>query len=137
MARILLVEDENSLRRILTITLARRGHSVAEADSAESAEEALAVTSEPFDLILLDVNLPDATGWDVLRWITPPVPPVIVLSAVRPQQSRLDKFHPAGVLLKPFPIPALLALIDRVVSHTLPQVGADENAPETVPDPQG
>ena len=100
------------------------------------------LSSEPFDLILLDINLPDQTGWDVLRHLEKcgPVrsvgstgehrqkaspeklhefrPRVIVITAVRPQQSRLDEFQPAAVLLKPFPIAALLQLIERVLEDT-------------------
>ena len=141
MARILIVEDELALRRIITLNLVRRGYTVAEADSVMTANDACALSSEPFDLILLDINLPDQTGWDVLRHLeqngpsqskpgsnkSPAAgvpgerqekrPQVIVITAVRPQQSRLDEFQPAAVLLKPFPIAALLRLIERVLEH--------------------
>jgi DNA-binding response OmpR family regulator len=138
-ARILVVEDELALRRVITLNLARRGYTVAEADSVVTANDACQASSEPFDLILLDINLPDQTGWDVLRYLEkcgPPVaahpesdtegspeelqpsrPRVIVITAVRPQQSRLDEFHPEAVLLKPFPIAALLQLIERVLKR--------------------
>src|SRR5258707_13539027 len=56
--RILLVEDEGPLRRCLTLNLARRGYSVAEADSVESADDALHAASFPVDAITLDVNMP-------------------------------------------------------------------------------
>ena len=49
------------------MNLAHLGYSVAEADSVESADEALHAATESFDAIVLDVNLPDQTGWDVLR----------------------------------------------------------------------
>jgi CheY-like chemotaxis protein len=140
MARILVVEDELALRRIITLNLVRRGYTVAEADSVVTANDACQASSEPFDLILLDINLPDQTGWDVLRYLekcgqhvsgnpesvapaSPQRPPqsrprVIVITAVRPQQSRLDEFQPEAVLLKPFPIAALLQLIERVLGNT-------------------
>src|SRR5215469_13166638 len=66
-ARILIVEDELALRRVITLNLVRRGYTVAEADSVMTADDACALSAEPFDLILLDINLPDQTGWDVLR----------------------------------------------------------------------
>jgi DNA-binding response OmpR family regulator len=76
-------------------------------------------------VLLLDVNLPDQTGWDVLRAMRgTAIPPVIVLTALRPAQSRLATFQPAAVLLKPFPIEAMLQLVERVLG----QAGA-ESAP--------
>ena len=128
MSRILVIEDDDPLRRILMLNLARRGYTVAEADSVASACEMLAsaeASQVPFDLLLLDLNLPDATGWDVLRNLTAQSPSqqsaqsppqVIILSAVRPARSRLDEFHPAGVLIKPFPLDALSQLIARVLA---------------------
>jgi DNA-binding response OmpR family regulator len=121
MASILIVEDEIPLRRILTLNLVRRGHSVVEADSVTTTLEAIRAVGAPFDVVLLDINLPDGSGWDVLRqmgWMPhTPRPRVIVVTAVRPVQRRLNEFQPAAVLLKPFPITALLQLIDRELAH--------------------
>jgi CheY-like chemotaxis protein len=124
MASILLVEDDDQLRRILTINLARRGYTVAEADSVKTALEAVKAFPQPFDVIVLDIYLPEGTGWDVLRGLHRPEPAdgshaghatrVIVTTAVRPAQCRLDEFHPDAVLVKPFPIDALTRLIERV-----------------------
>jgi DNA-binding response OmpR family regulator len=116
MPRVLLVEDEEPLRRILARNLTHRGYEVTEEGTAADAITALREEGR-FDVLLLDVNLPDRTGWDVLRamWGRK-VPPVIVLTAVRPAQRRLDEFHPAAVLLKPFPIDALVRLVERVMS---------------------
>ncbi len=140
MAHILIVEDEDALRRIITLNLARRGFSVAEADSVATADEAIAASPRPFDLILLDINLPDQTGWDVLRHLQPassatsaPLPRVIVITAVRPAQSRIEQFQPAAVLLKPFPLRALFALIDRVLA----QPGNQQNLGDTPVEAQG
>lgn len=112
--RVLLVEDEDPLRHIIGRNLTLRGYDVAEAADAAEAAEALRSTTR-FGLIVLDVNLPDATGWDVLRHLPPEDrPAVIVVSALRPPQSRIAAFKPAAVLLKPFPIDVLLRLIERV-----------------------
>lgn len=122
MSRVLLVEDEEPLRRILARNLARRGYDVTEAFSAATAIAALR-TDAPFDVLLLDVNLPDQTGWDVLRAMEgAQVPPVIVLTALRPTKHRLDEFLPAAVLLKPFPVDALVRLVGRVLrtQHNAP-----------------
>jgi len=130
----MLVEDEAPLRRIITLNLARHGYTVAEADNAASANDELRAAQTmgmPFELILLDINLPDQTGWDVLRHFAPTDhsrsnaatadnhatqrPPVIVISAIQPPRSRIEEFHPDGALIKPFPIEALLRLMARLL----------------------
>jgi DNA-binding response OmpR family regulator len=63
-------------------------------------------------------------------------PHVIVMTAVPPQQSRLDEFHPAAVLLKPFPITALLQLIERVLNHTPSEQSSDDDTNEFAEGPE-
>jgi CheY-like chemotaxis protein len=120
-ARILLVEDDEIVRDLLGRNLTVRGHEVSIAEDARSALAYLSAT--PFDLIVLDINLPDQTGWEVLRtalregWLHPQdidgggqKLPVVVLSAVRVGPRRLEEFHPLAYLPKPFPMEALLRL---------------------------
>ena len=89
-----------------------------------NAEQAVTqLKAAHFDLIILDINLPDRTGWDILRTVQHDhllelhtidqrtgVLPVIVLSAVRVSPQRLAEFHPLAYLPKPFPMDALLRL---------------------------
>jgi len=129
MNRVLVVEDEAPLRRIITLNLARRGYTVAEAESVAEADDALRASPQPFDVILLDINLPDLSGWNVVRHLAAEDPSrrplVIVMSAVRPIERRLAEFHPAGVLVKPFAIETLLRLIDRALAkHPVPNADA-------------
>ena len=63
---VLLVEDDESLRPILARHLAAKGFRVAEAASAEEATDQLSGGLRP-RLVLLDLNLPGDTGWDLLR----------------------------------------------------------------------
>jgi DNA-binding response OmpR family regulator len=108
---VLLVEDEHRLQRTLLRSLEARHFRV---DAASTAADALsAALVGDYDLLLLDVNLPDATGWDVLRDLRAAgiETPVIVVSAVAPNPARISELKPHGVLLKPFPIDALLTLI--------------------------
>jgi CheY-like chemotaxis protein len=109
--RVLLVEDEVVLRRVVARNLTSRGIQVSEAGTAGEAVQA--ATAEPPDLLLLDINLPDQTGWDVLRELKRrgAEVPTIVVSAVRVSQNRLDEFRPLAYLPKPFPIDALLRLV--------------------------
>ena len=109
---ILVVEDDATFRQVLTRNLEARGHAVL---GAETATEALRQLSDfrP-DLMLLDINLPDRSGWDVLRELREhgmQVPTVIV-SAVRVSPARLEEFRPVAYLPKPFPLDALLRLVD-------------------------
>ena len=109
--RVLLVEDEVILRKVIARNLTSRGIQVCEAGTATEAVRA--ATTEHPDLVLLDINLPDQTGWEVLRELKRrgTVVPTIVVSAVRVSQNRLEEFHPLAYLPKPFPIEALLRLV--------------------------
>jgi len=117
---ILVVEDEATLRQVITRNLEARGHAVR---GAETATEALRHLSDwTPDLMLLDINLPDRSGWDVLRELREhgmQVPTVIV-SAVRVSPARLEEFGPVGYLPKPFPLDALLRLVDSEKDQLTP-----------------
>lgn len=116
--KVLLVEDEVHVRRALARSLEAWGHDVTETDRAALAQAAIGATD--FDLMVLDVNLPDATGWDVLRSRADNGnrdTPVIVISAIPPSVTRLHEFRPFGVLHKPFPIDSLRQLVDRAAAR--------------------
>ena len=110
---ILMVEDDASLRRVIVQNLASRGHSIREASTAAEALDIL--LEEKPDLLLLDINLPDRSGWDVLRALRERgiEVPTIVVSAVRVSSGRLAEFKPRAYLPKPFPLESLLRLIDH------------------------
>lgn len=120
-ARILLIEDDEVLRELILRNLKARGHDVRIAADAQAALASLQATR--FDLILLDICLPDQTGWEVLRIVQKqgrlaPMEspehaghfPVVVLSAVRVSPRRLLEFRPLAYLPKPFPMDAILRL---------------------------
>ncbi|MEO5800232.1 MAG: response regulator [Gemmatimonadales bacterium] len=66
MARILIVDDEDSIRRALRLMFERGGHQVIEADSAPRALE-LVVDSEPPDAIVSDVKMPGMDGMEFYK----------------------------------------------------------------------
>ena len=110
--RILVIEDEAILRRVIVRNLTSRGLTAYEAGSA--AEGVAVALAERPDLVLLDINLPDRTGWDVLRELRERGVnlPTVVVSAVRVSQGRLEEFRPLAYLPKPFPLEALLRIVD-------------------------
>ena len=108
--RVLVVEDEAPLRMIIRRNLEHRGVAVSE---ARTAAEALAtLEGELPDLMLLDINLPDRTGWDILRELhaSGRTPRTIVVSAVRVSPEKLREFAVEAYLPKPFPIEALVRI---------------------------
>lgn len=126
--RILLVEDDEVLRDLLRRNLVARGHEVFSAGDGETALAYL--QAMPIDLVVLDINLPDQTGWEILRttqregWLRPVMLPdgtqklpVVVLSAVRVSLSRLAEFHLLAYLPKPFPMEAILRLAAEAVGR--------------------
>ncbi len=103
--------------------LRAQGYRVAEADSAEAAVAALDGGLRP-DVVILDLNLPGDTGWDLLRGPALDAagrPPVIITSATTVSPKWLDEFGCAGYLPKPFPLETLVATIERVTHPEEPQ----------------
>jgi DNA-binding response OmpR family regulator len=112
---ILFVEDDDSLRTVVATHLRARGWRVVEAASAERAAEILRQGEVP-SLVLLDINLPGETGWDLLRrdgFVGPGAPPVVVVSATTIRPGRLREFGVAGYLPKPFALETLLEVCER------------------------
>jgi DNA-binding response OmpR family regulator len=115
---VLIVEDDESLRRILARHLRGRGHAVAEAASVEDAVALLHEGERP-SVVILDLNLPGDTGWDLLRGnvlAAAGSPPVIVASALTVDPRRLTEFGVAGYLPKPFPLETFVATIERLLN---------------------
>lgn len=111
MARILLVEDDEALVRGLVAILRSEGYSV---DSAQDGVSALAlVRDEPFAVILLDVNLPGMSGFEVLRTLRARGcrAPILLLTARDSLDDRVKGLDLGAddYLLKPFEPPELTA----------------------------
>jgi DNA-binding response OmpR family regulator len=93
--KVLVVDDDESIRKFLEVTLKAEGH---EAFSAQNGEEAVQLAkSELPDAILLDIRMPEIDGWEVLRRLrkderTKKIP-VIFLTAMPPSQSNLATSH--------------------------------------------
>jgi CheY-like chemotaxis protein len=107
---VLMVEDDDTFARVVSRNLVSRGVAVRRA--ANATEACAQIHERRPDLVLLDINLPDRTGWDVLRECRAGGHlPTIVLSAVVPSGARLSEFKPVAFLRKPFPLEVLLRLV--------------------------
>ena len=119
---VLIVEDDESLRRIVARHLRGRGYGVAEAATAEDATAAMDDGLRPA-VVILDVNLPGDTGWDLLRGSALQAagsPPVVIASAGAVSPKRLAEFRCAGWLPKPYPLETLVDTIERLTVEGAP-----------------
>jgi len=91
-ARILIVDDEKSMRELLTIALEPDGHQVRSVPSVAAARDALA--GEPYDLVVSDIAMPGETGLDLLAEVrrTSPELPVILITAYASMDSAKRAF---------------------------------------------
>jgi DNA-binding response OmpR family regulator len=128
LARILVVDDDPDLLALVEIQLRRHGHLVV---SAGGGSEALRVIDEqgPPDIAVLDVAMPEMNGFDLLQAIRsrPGLDglPVIFLSArVSPEDVDAGRSLDAEYLTKPYVMSALLATIDRLLTHPVQAAGS-------------
>ncbi len=104
--RILVVDDDRDLLLLLTKMLARTGASTQTAETGSSALSML--DAEPFDLLILDLMLPDMDGYDILRRVREDVRfnqmPVLILSAKTTPEAikRGLELGADGYLTKPY-----------------------------------
>ena len=109
MKRILLVEDDALLNKTLAYNLTSDGWDVTPALNARTAASLLAGRS--YDLVLLDINLPDGNGYDLCRLVKPEHPDtVVIFLTANDQESDQIRGYEAGAvdyITKPFSIQAL------------------------------
>jgi CheY-like chemotaxis protein len=121
-ARVLVVEDDESIRDILAEALAEDGHGVTATGDAAAALRYLEGWRP--DLIVLDLLLPDLDGWafaEAYRRSPPPHAPILLCTAAAPAGDGTVFGRPlpeaAGVLEKPFDLAHLLAVVRRTVEQ--------------------
>lgn len=114
-ARVLFIEDDTGLAAVVVRHLRARGHDARSVISAEEAVELVDAGYRP-TIVLLDINLPGASGWDLLRTgglRAAGSPPVYVVSATTVPAARLREFGITGFLPKPFALPTLIEIVER------------------------
>ncbi len=116
-ARVLIVEDDLPLARIIAGHLKARGHEVRVLPTVAEAQREISDGYRP-TVVLLDINLPDDSGWTLLRsgcLDRAGSPPVYVVTATAVPHARLREFSVAGYLPKPFAMPVLVEMVERHV----------------------
>ncbi|MEU5314575.1 response regulator transcription factor [Streptomyces sp. NPDC021562] len=119
--RLLLVEDDNHVAAALSAVLARHGFSVTHARSGEEALKALVPDSDAYDVVLLDLGLPDQDGYEVCGKIRKRTgTPVIMVTARSDVRSRIHGLNLGAddYVVKPYDTGELLARIHAVSRRT-------------------
>lgn len=116
--RVLLVDDDEVLRELLTMILQHGGCNVSTAENGSVAQQVLA-DNDPFDLIVLDLMMPVLDGMGFLDWLRGERAsdvPVLVMSGME-QEGIADELRAMGasaVLFKPVKVPELLQTIQAL-----------------------
>ena len=115
MIKILIVEDEKPISDLIKLSLTKAGYSCKCAYDGEEAADML--DSNVFDLVLLDVMLPKADGFEVMEYIAPLGIPVIFITAKSSVADRVKglRMGAEDYIVKPFEVLELLARVDVVL----------------------
>jgi DNA-binding NtrC family response regulator len=120
MVKILIVDDEPGMRRILEVNLRRDGHVVVEAGGAVEATDLL--KKEDFDVVLTDQKMPDGSGLDVLRAVqdNDSTTSVVFLTAIGTLELAVESMKQGAFdfLTKPFSPDVVRAAVRRASEHT-------------------
>ena len=127
--RVLVVDDDSSIRKLLVAVLRREGYRVVEARDGREALTEMSTGST--DLVIMDLVMPEVSGWQVLREraADPELRriPVIVVSAsntVKAAAALLDQ-HVFAVISKPFDLHVLLETVTSCLARPdLPSLAA-------------
>lgn len=112
--KVLLIEDDASISYAIKTFLERHGFEIMIFHDLGSAEE---VEIGAFDLLILDVNLPDGSGFDYLKWVRELSDIPVIMLTVKSEDAYVLKGFSEGAdeyITKPFSLPVLKARIDNL-----------------------
>lgn len=119
--RVLIVDDDPSIRRLLASSLRKKGYRTA--DACDGREALDAMRAGQADLVLLDLMMPRVTGWDVLaeREAAPElrkIPVIVITSESGDGVARILDDGLCALLAKPVDVETLLALIKSCLKQS-------------------
>jgi DNA-binding response OmpR family regulator len=116
---VLLVEDDESTRNVMTRILVREGYLALTAENAHDALSILHAPLSPIDVVLLDVHLPDLSGIDLcarIRQLNPTIPVVVCTGEAEPEEAaRLLELGVHRYFRKPIAMEELLATVEAAL----------------------
>lgn len=117
--RILTVDDDDSVRQSLKKVLEDTGYEVVAAPGGVEGEATL--QQEKFDLLILDLNMPNRDGWDVLGYASAnhPMLPVIIITGMFDQLETTMIPGVSALLKKPIDVLPLLKTIETLLAESL------------------
>ena len=116
---VLLVDDDDVFVDLIERHLAAHGFEVTAAGSVAATRQLITAGLRP-GLLILDINLPDDSGWSLLRdgsLAGAGSPPVVIMSGTQIRPERLREFQVAGYLPKPVSMTLLTSCIDRFINE--------------------
>lgn len=115
MKKILIVEDEEPISNLIKVNLTAEGYRCTCAYDGKTAADF--IEKEDFDLILLDIMLPEINGYELLEYIKPLKVPVIFLTAKSEVADRIKglKLGADDYISKPFQVGELIARVEAVL----------------------
>jgi two-component system, response regulator PdtaR len=126
---VLLIDDDDVFVDLVQRHLEAHGYAVTTAGSVDAARRLLASGTRPA-LLILDINLPDDSGWSLLRdgsLAAAGSPPVVIMSGTQIRPERLREFHVAGYLPKPVSMALLTSCINRFINDPGAAAPADSS----------
>jgi len=117
--RILIVDDESSIREALSKVLKAEDYQV---ECAGSEEEAFAIfATVKIDLLLLDLGLPVKNGWATLAWLhwVNPLLPIVIITGQSNQCKLAEAAGADGLIEKPLNVPRLLQTVRDLVGEPI------------------
>ena len=119
MAHILVIDDQDSMRSIISQMLEDKGHQVATAEDGEQGLKIFETTPAAFDLIMCDVNMPKLDGFEFLQKVKKdhPQTPVILLTGTNPDMAQyIGKEYKANAILKkPFIVDEVMEIVGKLL----------------------
>ncbi|MGO9134559.1 MAG: response regulator [Methylovirgula sp.] len=123
--RILIVDDEPAIRRFLHTSLTAQGYRVIEV--ADGASALHSIKTNPVDVVVLDLGLPDISGFDIISKLRDEgsVVPIVILSSRTDEGGKVKALDLGAddYVTKPFGVDELLARIRAALRHRLQQQG--------------
>ncbi len=118
-SKILVVDDEDALRTVLSGELASEGYAVHTAGDGDEAIQTM--QKESYDLVLLDIKMPRVNGFEVLKFVKEKYPKtrVVMLTGFADLKNAIEskKLGAEDFVSKPYDLVDLLTTIERVLSE--------------------